>query len=40
MIEFSLPDKLQQQVQMAEMVAKTVMRPKARHYDEHEHERG
>lgn len=39
MIEFSLPEKLKQQVQMAEMVAAQVMRPKARYLDEHEHER-
>ncbi len=39
MIDFTLPDKIKQQVQMAEMVAVQVMRPKARYYDEHEHER-
>jgi acyl-CoA dehydrogenase len=39
MIDFSLPDKLKAQLQMTEFVAKQVMRPKARHLDEHEHER-
>src|SRR5687767_4194426 len=39
MIDFSTPEKVQQQAQMAEMVAKNVMRPNARKYDENEHER-
>lgn len=39
MIDFSVPDKVQQQAQMAEMVANQVMRPTARKYDENEHER-
>ncbi|HEC21357.1 MAG TPA: acyl-CoA dehydrogenase [Chloroflexi bacterium] len=39
MIDFSLPEKLKPQLQMTEMVAKQMMRPKARYYDEHEHER-
>lgn len=39
MIDFTLPDKVKQQKQMAEMVAKQVMRPTARKYDENEHQR-
>jgi len=39
MIDFTIPDKVKQQAQMAEMVAKTVMRPTARKYDENEHDR-
>ena len=39
MINFEIPDKIKQQLQMAEMVANQVMRPKSRYYDEHEHER-
>ncbi len=39
MIDFALPDKIKQQLQMTEMVAKQVMRPKARHLDENEHTR-
>src|SRR5574341_51187 len=39
MIDFSLPDNIKQQTQMAEMVAKQVMRPKARYLDENEHAR-
>ncbi len=39
MIDFSLPDKIKMQLQMAEYVAKNVMRPQARYLDEHEHER-
>ncbi len=38
MIDFSVPDNIQQQVMMAQMVAEHVMRPKARYYDENEHE--
>ena len=38
MIDFSVPDNIQQQVMMAQMVAEHVMRPKARFYDENEHE--
>ena len=38
MIDFSIPDGIQQQVMMAQMVAEHVMRPKARFYDENEHE--
>ena len=34
MIDFSIPDEIKQQVQMAGVVAKEVMRPKARYYDE------
>jgi acyl-CoA dehydrogenase len=39
MIDFSIPDRVKQQTGMAEMVAKNVMRPTARKYDENEHER-
>src|SRR5688572_8582032 len=39
MIDFSTPEKVLQQAAMAEMVAKTIMRPTARKYDENEHER-
>ena len=39
MISFEIPENIKQQVQMAEMVAAQVMRPKSRYYDEHEHER-
>ncbi len=39
MIDFSLPDAIKNQLQMTEMVAKQIMRPKARYLDEHEHER-
>jgi acyl-CoA dehydrogenase len=39
MINFEIPDKLKPQLQMVEMVASQVMRPKSRYLDEHEHER-
>lgn len=39
MIDFSLPEKIQAQLQMTEFVAAQVMRTKSRHLDEHEHER-
>ena len=39
MIDFSIPDEIKAQMQMTAAVAKDVMRPKARYYDEHEHER-
>lgn len=39
MIDFTIPDELQPVLQMTEMVAHQVMRPKARYLDEHEHER-
>jgi acyl-CoA dehydrogenase len=39
MIDFTLPDRIKMQLQMTEFVAKQVMRPAARHLDEHEHER-
>ncbi len=39
MIDFSLPEKIKLQLQMTEFVAKDIMRPHARHLDEHEHER-
>ncbi len=38
MIDFTIPDDIQQQRQLFEMVARDVMRPIARYYDEHEHE--
>ena len=39
MIDFSLPERIQNQLQMAEYVARQVMRPHARYLDENEHER-
>ncbi|MEM7332115.1 MAG: acyl-CoA dehydrogenase family protein [Chloroflexota bacterium] len=39
MIDFTIPEKIENQVKMTEMVAKQVMRPKSRYLDEHEHER-
>lgn len=39
MISFKIPEKIQNQMMMTEMVAKQVMRPHSRYYDEHEHER-
>ncbi len=39
MISFEIPEKLQQETKMAQMVAAQVMRPKSRYLDEHEHER-
>src|SRR5688500_9442687 len=39
MIDFSTPEKVLQQAGMAEMVARNIMRPTARKYDENEHER-
>jgi len=39
MISFEIPENVKKQVAMTEMVAKQVMRPHSRHYDEHEHER-
>lgn len=38
MINFEIPEKLQNELQLAKMVAEQVMRPKSRYYDEHEHE--
>ena len=39
MINFEIPEKLLNELKLTEMVAGQVMRPKARYYDEHEHER-
>jgi acyl-CoA dehydrogenase len=39
MIDFEIPDFLSTQLQALEQVAMQVMRPAARYYDEHEHER-
>lgn len=39
MISFEIPEKIKIQLTMTEMVAKQVMRPCSRHYDEHEHDR-
>ena len=39
MINFEIPEKLQNEMKLTEMVAGQIMRPKARYYDEHEHER-
>jgi len=38
MISFEIPQDIQQQRQLFEMLARDVMRPHARYYDEHEHE--
>jgi acyl-CoA dehydrogenase len=38
MINFEIPKKITDELMLAEMVAKQVMRPKSRYYDEHEHE--
>ncbi len=39
MINFEIPQKITNELQMARMVAEQVMRAKSRYYDEHEHER-
>lgn len=39
MINFEIPEKITNELQMAKMVAEQVMRAYSRHYDEHEHER-
>ena len=39
MIDFEIPEFLSVQLQALEQVALQVMRPAARYYDEHEHER-
>lgn len=39
MIDFTIPDQIERQVQMTTMLAQQVMRPIARYYDEHEGER-
>ena len=39
MINFEIPEKITNELQMAKMVAEQVMRVKSRYYDEHEHER-
>lgn len=39
MINFMIPEKITNELQMAKMVAEQVMRTKSRYYDEHEHER-
>jgi acyl-CoA dehydrogenase len=39
MINFEIPEKLQNELKLTEMVAGQIMRPRARYYDEHEHER-
>ena len=38
MINFEIPEKINAQLQMVDMVAAQVMRPHSRYYDEHEHE--
>lgn len=38
MISFEMPEKVQQTVTLMTMVAENMMRPVARHFDEHEHE--
>ncbi len=39
MIDFEIPEKITNELQMAKMVAESVMRQYSRYYDEHEHER-
>lgn len=39
MINFEIPENIKNLMTMTEMVAKQVMRPHSRYYDEHEHER-
>jgi len=39
MIDFEVPASIQQQVQVVTTLAQSMMRPVARHYDEHEHEK-
>jgi acyl-CoA dehydrogenase len=39
MIDFELPEKITNELQMAKMVAESIMRQYSRYYDEHEHER-
>jgi acyl-CoA dehydrogenase len=39
MINFEIPERITNELQMAKMVAEQVMRQYSRHYDEHEHER-
>ncbi|MGD2050701.1 MAG: acyl-CoA dehydrogenase family protein [Chloroflexota bacterium] len=39
MIDFAIPEKITNELQLAKMVAEQVMRAKSRYYDEHEHER-
>ena len=39
MISFEIPEKINNEMQMAKMVAESVMRQYSRYYDEHEHER-
>ncbi len=39
MIDFDIPEKITNELQMTKMVAEQVMRAKSRYYDEHEHER-
>lgn len=38
MIDFELPERIENELRMTRMVAEHVMRPAARHFDEHEHE--
>src|SRR5574344_2832343 len=39
MIDFEIPEKITNELQMAKMVAESIMRQYSRYYDEHEHER-
>lgn len=39
MINFEIPDRIKNELQLTKMVAEQVMRPTSRYYDEHEHER-
>jgi acyl-CoA dehydrogenase len=38
-INFEIPERINNELQLAKMVAEQVIRPKSRYYDEHEHER-
>ena len=38
-ISFEIPERIKQNLQMTEALASGIMRPEARYYDEHEHER-
>lgn len=38
-ISFEVPERIKQNLQMTEALASGIMRPEARYYDEHEHER-
>ena len=39
MINFTIPDDVLAEVAVIEQIARDIMRPQSRYYDEHEHER-